>query len=221
MLIIFDCDGVLVDSEPLAAEALSGVMARAGVAVGPAEIMTSYVGLKLTDILASIERGQGRPLAEGFAETVWPATRAIFADRLRAMPGVADFLRASAAPRCVASSSSPERIRFSLETTGLLAFFEPHLFSSTMVLRGKPAPDLFLHAARAMRADPAQCLVIEDSVAGVTGAAAAGMRVIGFTGGGHAGPDLDQRLESAGAARTVRSWASMAETLREVGFAPG
>ena len=110
-----------------------------------------------------------------------------FREQLKPIPGIAQALSRLGAPHCVASSSQPERIRLSLEITGLLELFEPHIYSATMVARGKPFPDLFLHAAKDMGADPRRCLVIEDSPAGVMAADDAGMRVFAFTGGSHAG----------------------------------
>ena len=114
------------------------------------------------------------------------------------MPGVIPFLQELPWSHCVASSSLPERIRFSLEVTGLLPHFEERYFSSSQVARGKPAPDLFLHAARTMHVEPRKCVVIEDSIAGVTAAIAAGMHVIGFAGGGHVAPGHVERLKAAG-----------------------
>jgi HAD superfamily hydrolase (TIGR01509 family) len=109
-----------------------------------------------------------------------------FRRELKPIPGIRTALEKLSGPRCIASSSKPERIRLSLSITGLLDQFEPHIYSATMVERGKPAPDLFLHAARDMGVQPDECLVIEDSPAGVEAANAAGMRVFGFTGGSHA-----------------------------------
>ena len=114
------------------------------------------------------------------------------------MPGIHSVVRALTGPRCVASGSAPERLRHSLGLTGLLPHFDPHIFSATQVARGKPAPDLFLFAAQRMQAATDACLVIEDSVAGVQAAVAAGMRVIGFTGGSHCRPDHADRLRAAG-----------------------
>lgn len=119
------------------------------------------------------------------------------------MEGVEEALAALTCKVCVASSSSPERLRHSLSLVGLLRWFDPHIFSAAQVARGKPAPDLFLFAARQMGVEPHSCVVIEDSVPGVAGATAAGMRVIGFTGGSHCGPGHSVRLRSAGAFATL------------------
>src|SRR5690606_16854619 len=120
--------------------------------------------------------------------------------------------------RCVASSSDPERLRLTLGLTGLHDLLAPHIFSATMVQNGKPAPDLFLYAAAAMQVPPADCIVIEDSVPGVTAARAAGMLVIGFTGGSHAGPDLGPRLRAAGATHVTSDMDGVAALL---GVMPG
>jgi HAD superfamily hydrolase (TIGR01509 family) len=120
-----------------------------------------------------------------------------FREELKSIPGIKEVLPKLRLPCCVASSGTLERIRYALDVTGLLPLLEPHIFSATMVKRGKPAPDLFLHAAASMRAHPRNCLVIEDSPAGIAAARAAGMRVFAFTGGSHASnPALKARLAS-------------------------
>ena len=185
-LIIFDCDGVLVDSEPISISVLLELMAKAGHVMDEETAYRLFLGRSMA---ATVEL-----LREDFGFVVTPAhleqARAILNDRfrreLKPIPGIKSALGRLSGPRCIASSSKPERIRFSLSVTGLLDQFEPHIYSATMVERGKPAPDLFIHAARDMDAAPDDCLVIEDSPAGVEAAKAAGMRVFGFTGGSHA-----------------------------------
>ena len=121
-----------------------------------------------------------------------------FREELKPMPGIAQVLPRLGVPVCVASSGTLDRIRYALDITGLLGLLEPHLYSAAMVAKGKPAPDLFLHAAASMRAHPQQCVVVEDSPAGIAAARAAGMRVLAFTGGTHAGnPALKARLASS------------------------
>lgn len=216
MLIIFDLDGVLIDSEPLAAEAMSTVLGSFGHDVSPKDIMHTCTGLSLKDILAKVEERLTKVLPAEVAEGIWPATRKLFANRLAPMPGVIPFLQELPWSHCVASSSLPERIRFSLEVTGLLPHFEERYFSSSQVARGKPAPDLFLHAARTMHVEPRKCVVIEDSIAGVTAATAAGMHVIGFVGGGHVAPGHVERLKAAGAITVVDHWSMMPAVLGTV-----
>lgn len=199
-LIIFDCDGVLVDSEPIAMRVLLETIAQAGVFLGESEAYKQFLGKSLVTISGIlVERfGVGPDClgADGMRLRLFAAFRAA----LKPMPGIKAALAALSMPRCVASSSQIERVRLSLDLTGLRGAFEPHLFSATMVARGKPAPDLFLHAAEAMGVPPAGCTVIEDSPAGIEAARAAGMRAIGFCGGGHApAADLRRALPEAGA----------------------
>jgi HAD superfamily hydrolase (TIGR01509 family) len=198
-LIIFDCDGVLIDSEAIACRADSACLAEIGIALSAEEIMDRYLGISAAAMCADIERRQGCVLPAGFAATLRVRVAAAFEAELAPMAGVEAALAALPYPRCVASSSAPERLRHSLSLTRLLHWFEPHVFSAAQVARGKPAPDLFLFAAAAMQAAPATCVVIEDSVPGVQAAVAAGMRAIGFTGGEHCRSGHADRLRSAGA----------------------
>lgn len=184
-LIIFDCDGVLVDSEPLAMRVLIAALARQGVVMPPATAIASYLGRSLASISASLVQSHGMPLDDATLQSMRPDLYALYRTELGAMPGLADTLPRLDVPVCVASSSQLERINLSLELTGLLPFFTPHIFSASMVSNGKPAPDLFLHAASVMGVAPENCLVIEDSPAGIAAAKAAGMKVFAFTGGSH------------------------------------
>ncbi|MFE1598762.1 HAD family hydrolase [Methylobacterium sp. ID0610] len=212
-LIIFDCDGVLVDSEPLAAAAMAEVLGRAGHAVPPSIILRS-VGRKQDDIIRDVEGFLGSPVAPAALADLWPATRAAFRGRLQPTSGITAFLRELRTARCVASSSSHQRIAFSLAETGLAEFCPPEVvFSGHDVARGKPAPDLFLHAAACMGVAPERCLVIEDSRYGVQGAVAAGALAVGYTGGSHA-PDA-AALRAAGATWAAGSWTDMARQLAE------
>jgi HAD superfamily hydrolase (TIGR01509 family) len=150
-------------------------------------------------VMAMIEADWGRPLPPGFEEDIREKDFQAFAAELRPVPGVEDMLDRLTIPFCVASSGAPEKIRFTLTVTGLIGRFEPHLFSARMVARGKPAPDLFLYAAERMAVPPANCVVVEDAVAGIEAARAARMRVLGFAGAGHAGPGYAEALAAAGA----------------------
>ena len=162
-MIVFDCDGVLVDSEVLSIRAMTGVLKDAGVPVTYGMI-ARYFGMKQADILIKLADETGANIGVEVAERIWPAIRDLFERELRPMPGVIEFLeRHSEVKRCVASSSSPERIRNSLRLTGLTGYFNEAIFSSSQVARGKPAPDLFLFAAATMDVDPRSCVVIEDS----------------------------------------------------------
>ena len=187
-LIIFDCDGVLVDSEPLAMRTLIAAVARQGLAIDADHAYREYLGRSLATISKSLEASHGMALAAEALEAMRGELYALYRQELRPTPGIAQSLDRLDVPFCVASSSQPERIRLSLELTGLIDYFAPNIFSATMVENGKPAPDLFLHAAKTMGAVPARCLVIEDSPAGIAAAKAADMGVFGFLGGSHAEP---------------------------------
>ena len=212
-LVIFDCDGVLVDSEVLAARAWQAVLRQGGGEVDLAPIERAP-GMKQADIVAHLEREIGRSLDPALVDRLWPATRALFADHLKTTLDLAAFLDRLPYLRCVASSSSHERIGFSLGVTGLARYFDPGaIFSASEVARGKPAPDLFLHAAARMGVAPARCVVIEDSKYGVAGAVAAGMTACGFTGGGHATPAMAAALRDNGARWVVETWSDVAAHL--------
>jgi HAD superfamily hydrolase (TIGR01509 family) len=217
-LIIFDCDGVLVDSEPLAAKAYERVYDRHGMSgVGP-DIIAQCIGMKQADIIVKIGELTGHHFPEHAHGDLWTETKALFSEELTPTPGIAAFLDRLATARCVASSSSVERIHHSLDVTGLARHFGDAIFSSSMVKRGKPAPDIFLHAAERMRADPADCVVIEDSPFGVEGAVAAGMTALGYTGGGHSYPGHGERLVKHGAAASCADWSEVSARLDELGF---
>lgn len=209
-LIIFDCDGVLVDSEILARRAMQSVFRQAGIDV-TADMVDSFVGMKFLDILKGIEDRTGQRISGDYHPRFWQETKALFTDHLRPVPGVAAFLEGSPIPRCVASSSDHERIRHSLDVTGLAGLFEADaIFSSHDVARGKPEPDLVLHAAARRGADPARCLVIEDSRFGVMGAKAAGMAAYGFLGGAHLLANSGDALREAGADFVARTYDEIA-----------
>jgi HAD superfamily hydrolase (TIGR01509 family) len=198
-LVIFDCNGVLVDSERLAASVASHELTRAGFALPPEVIGRYFTGRRPADMFREIERAAQRPLPKDFAQTVMTATLARFRKELRTTAHAAYALSWLRGPKCVASSSAFDRIRVSLETTDLIRYFDPYLFSATEVTKGKPAPDLFQLAAAKMHVEPADCIVVEDSPVGVAAAVAAGMTAIGFVGGSHAGDQLGAQLTQQGA----------------------
>lgn len=201
-MVIFDCNGVLVDSEPIASAVIAGALQSVGVPLTAAEIARRFHGRRIADICAVVEKATGRRLPAGFAAQVTTDVVRRFRVELRAVPHAAHALSGLRGPKAVASSSALDRIRTSLEVTNLIRFFESRLFSAHSLRAGKPAPDLFLHAAASMEVDPAECIVVEDSVAGISAAEAAGMAPIGFIGGSHASGQLARELLSAGA-RTV------------------
>ncbi|MCC8942214.1 HAD family hydrolase [Bradyrhizobium sp. Arg68] len=200
-LVIFDCDGVLVDSEELSCRCLSEALGRAGIEMSTAQALKLFLGRSTAAVTAHC-RAAGQPLPESFLAELALAVRETFRAQLKPIAGVAAVLAELRLPHCVASSSDLERVRFSLELTGLAPYFGERLYTSQMVQHGKPAPDLFLYAAREMAASPPRTLVIEDSVSGVMAARAAGMKVWGFVGGAHhRGREGDSLLRDAGADR--------------------
>jgi HAD superfamily hydrolase (TIGR01509 family) len=217
-LIIFDCDGVLVDSEPIAAEAYERVYEKHGMSGVGADIIAQCIGMKQADIIVRIRELTGHAFPEHAHGDIWAETKRLFTEKLVETEGLRHFLKALPAARCVASSSSVERIAHSLEITGLARFFGEAIFSSSMVKRGKPAPDIFLYAAEKMGAEPARCAVIEDSPFGVEGAVAAGMTAIGYTGGGHTYAGHGERLMSHGAVAACANWDAVRRELAARGF---
>jgi HAD superfamily hydrolase (TIGR01509 family) len=199
-LVIFDCDGVLIDSEVLALGRVGAALGRLGLELGEAQIRELFLGVSEQSMLGIAERELRAPLPPGFQSALANDILADFERELKGVEGIAELIGRLDARVCVASSSSIERIRASLHIVGYANLFEPHIFSASEVARGKPEPDLFLHAARRMGARAADCLVIEDSVHGVTAARRAEMVVFGFTGGAHArGQGYSARLRQAGA----------------------
>lgn len=215
-MVIFDCNGVLVDSEPLATAIVSEEFMRAGFALTPDVVARYFTGRRPSDMFTEVETAAGRKLPDGFAASVAAATLQRFRAELRAMPHVAQALSWIRGPKCVASSSSYDRIRVSLESTDLIRYFEPYLFSASEVKAGKPAPDLFLHAATRMMIRPADCIVVEDSIVGVAAAVAAGMTAIGFVGGSHAQIRIGNHLRAAGARAVITDMRSLKGAVTEL-----
>lgn len=213
MLLIFDCDGTLVDSELIALEVLSEMMSEQGVPMDVASCMHAFMGKHNADIVSEIERLIGRPLPPDEGARTRARMLARMESELKPVDGVAAVLAAVEGPRCVASSSDPARIAHSLERTGLASFFGEHIFSAAQVAHGKPAPDLFLLAAETMGFAPQHCIVIEDSVAGVVAGVRAGMAVIGFAGASHAAEGHGAMLEAAGATVTVMTMAALPDAI--------
>jgi HAD superfamily hydrolase (TIGR01509 family) len=183
-LIIFDCDGVLVDSEVLSCRCLSGTLAEYGIDLDVDQALDLFLGRSVSAVFEHYE-ALGRSIPERFVAELRTAIRAAFLSSLCPIEGVSSVLEDLRIPHCVASSSDVDRVSFSLSLTGLASHFETHLYTAQMVARGKPAPDLFLYAAERMQADPHRTLVIEDSFSGVRAGKAAGMTVWGFVGGSH------------------------------------
>lgn len=185
-LIIFDCDGVLVDSEPISLGVLVEALHKAGVRMTPQEASERFLGRSLKSMSKILHDEYGLATDDAFLEAMRARLYARFREELQPVRGVREAVERLDAAFCVASSSQPERIRLSLTVTGLIDLFEPHIFSASMVERGKPAPDLFLYASARMGYKPADCTVVEDSPAGIEAAKAAGMRVLAYAGASHA-----------------------------------
>jgi HAD superfamily hydrolase (TIGR01509 family) len=215
-LVIFDCDGVLVDSEVISCRAHAETLTRHGYPITEEQVLHRFLGVSDREARQTIEREIGRELPADFEAQVKQATLKFYAGDLKAIAGVAAAIAAIDLPKCVASSGTPEKIRHGLECAGLHEQLAPHIFSATQVKRGKPAPDLFLFAAEQMRAAPERCLVIEDSVPGVTGAVAAGMTVLGFHGGSHCQPGHADKLRDAGATVVFDDMRQLPDLVRRV-----
>jgi len=198
-LLIFDCDGVLVDSELLANEALAELMSALGHPMTTQQALQIFSGLRLRDVLESAEALLSFPVPADLGAAAGQRLLERFRHELQPVKGVREALDLLPYPRCVASSSARERLDLSIEVTGLKELFGDNVFSADQVENGKPAPDLYLFAARSFGEVPANCIVIEDSTLGIQAAVSAGMKTIGFAGASHATGELAQQLKVAGA----------------------
>ena len=201
-LIIFDCDGVLVDSEVISCRAHAEVLTRHGYPITSDQVLARFLGVSDREARQTIESEMARKLPDDFEAQMKQAALQRYAGELVAIPHIGEAIAAIGLPKCVASSGTPEKIRHGLTCAGLYDILTPHIFSAVQVARGKPAPDLFLFAAEQMEAEPSKCIVIEDSVPGVIGGHAAGMTVLGFHGGSHCRTGHADLLRAAGAALT-------------------
>jgi len=210
-LVIFDCDGVLVDSEVLSCRCLVETLRGYGIDATLDDVFRHFLGRSTATILAHYHAA-GQPLPEEFPHALRQRIRRAFAAELRPIEDVENVLRHLPVRYCVASSSDLDRVQFSLDLTGLAPLFEGRIFTAQMVANGKPAPDLFLLAAERMGAAPARALVIEDSISGVQAAKAAGMTSWGFIGGSHyASRDGRGALLQAGADKVFRRMAEFGQ----------
>jgi beta-phosphoglucomutase-like phosphatase (HAD superfamily) len=215
-LVIFDCDGVLVDSELISCRAHAETLTRHGYPITADQVLDRFLGISDREARLAIEAELDRRLPDDFESQVKHATLQFYAGDLRAISYVGEAIAGIGLPKCVASSGTPEKIRHGLTCAGLYDLLAPHIFSASQVERGKPAPDLFLFAAGQMQASPARCLVIEDSVPGVTGAIAAGMTVLGFHGGSHCRPGYGDTLRAAGAIGTFDDMRQLAGLMGQI-----
>ncbi len=215
-LIIFDCDGVLVDSEVISCRAHALVLTRHGYPITEQQVLKRFLGVSEREARQIVEAEIGRKLPD-IETQIHQETLRFYEDDLNAIAHVGDAIAAIDVPKCVASSGTPEKIRHGLSCAGLYEQLAPHIFSATQVKRGKPAPDLFLFAAEQMKAAPQRCIVIEDSVPGVTGAIAAGMTVLGFVGGSHCTSEHEAMLRAAGAERTFADMRELPGLIAQLG----
>jgi HAD superfamily hydrolase (TIGR01509 family) len=210
-LIIYDCDGTLIDTETIYGEvALEAIRALGLPGWDMHRYVQTMVGIPYPQCWDAVVESYGGPLPDGFHSDLNARIDARFAAGVAVLPGVVETVPMIEGPRCVASSTGLPALRRNLGIAGIAWLFEPAIFSASQVKRGKPAPDVFLHAAAQMGHDPADCLVIEDSVPGVEAARRAGMRVVGFTGASHDPAWLEPRLRAAGALEVVPEFAQLA-----------
>jgi HAD superfamily hydrolase (TIGR01509 family) len=181
-LVIFDCDGVLVDSEPISIRVDAAVLHELGMTLSEQEIVERFVGRSPSVMRQAIQDHLGRPLPEDWIARNRSRYTEAYERELQPIDGIEGALDAISAQTCVASSREPAELAFKLKLTGLYERFAGRIFSATEVARGKPAPDLFLHAAERMGVSPAACTVVEDSQYGVQAARAAGMGALGYAG---------------------------------------
>ncbi len=216
-LVIFDCDGVLVDSEVISCVAHAETLTRHGYPITSDQVFERFLGVSDREARQTIEAELGRALPDDFESQMKQATLQRYADDLKTIPHINEAIAAISLPKCVASSGTPEKIRHGLTCAGLYDLLAPHIFSASEVKRGKPAPDLFLFAAAQMQAAPARCLVIEDSLAGIAAAVAAGMTVLGFHGGSHCRPGHGDRLRAAGAVTIFDDMRQLPDLIAQIG----
>jgi HAD superfamily hydrolase (TIGR01509 family) len=196
-LVIFDCDGVVVDSEKISHDVFGAFVRSLGVHMSEAEMHEHFLGRRLAECVAIVEKLSGTPAPPGALERYTAERDRVLREQVQPVAGIREVLEALTIPYCIASSGGHDKMRVTLGATRLMPFFEGRLFSATEVPNGKPAPDVFLYAAQRMGADPKRTAVIEDSVNGVLAGRAAAMTVFGF-----AGLVPATKLSAAGAART-------------------
>lgn len=216
---IFDCDGVLVDSEAIVMRIEQAVIAEVGLTYTPEDYATRFTGLSYDDFFATLDAEHraltGASLPRDLYERIKDDSVAAMERELEAVPGIAELVKVVAAPTAVASSSFPDSLAMKLRKTGLYDRFAPHIYSTQLVPNGKPAPDIFLYAAERLGIPPQDCVVLEDSVNGIRAAVDAGMTAWGFTGAGHVDPGLAERLTAAGAQTVFDSHGAIGLRLRE------
>jgi len=215
-LLIFDCDGVLVDSEWIVGRARFEALQAIGYAFSQDLVADRFTGVSHKDMRAALEADLGHPLPPSFAPDLDRREAALYDSALRPVEGIESALVQLPMAKCVASGSTPATLALKLRSTRLEEWFGGAVFSATMVARGKPAPDLFLYAAAQMRISPTRCLVIEDSAPGIIAAKAAGMTAFGFAGASHCRPGHAELLSNAGADRAFDDMRELPELVEKV-----
>ncbi|QPH54784.1 HAD family hydrolase [Pontivivens ytuae] len=198
-LVIFDCDGVLIDSEIIACAVDAEELNKEGYEISVADVVRRFAGMPGVAMRETVESDLGRSLPADYDQRIEDRVLAAYRTQLKAIAGAAETIATLPWRYCVASSSRPTKLCLGLIETAQFELFYPHVFSTSLVPRGKPAPDIFLYAAQRMQVTPERCLVVEDSVAGVRAGRAAGMQVVGFTGGSHCDDNHATRLHEHGA----------------------
>lgn len=214
-LVIFDCDGVLVDSEILASKIEAKLLTDAGYEITHEEMSERYAGMTWKQILLDVEKTAGIPLSASLLDRSEKLVDLALANELEMIEGADRAVKRIKLPKCICSNSGSERLKISLTRTNLINLFEPHIFAAYEVgtKLGKPDPNVFLYGAAQFNADPARTIVVEDSIPGVRAAKAAGMRVIGFTGGSHTYIGHGERLTEAGAETVINRHALLPQMI--------
>jgi HAD superfamily hydrolase (TIGR01509 family) len=214
-LILFDCDGVLVDSEVIAADVESSLLTEAGYPISPEEMGERFAGMTWHNILLAVEKEANIPLSASLLDKSEKLLDARLAADVEMIEGVKEALAKMTTQRCICSNSSSARLDMMLTKVGLKAYFAPHIYSAKDLGldRVKPKPDVFLHGAKQFGVSPSRCIVVEDSTHGVTAARAAGMRVIGFTGASHSYPSHADKLTDAGAETVISRMRDLPATI--------
>ncbi|RFC65431.1 HAD family phosphatase [Fulvimarina endophytica] len=217
-LMIFDCDGVLVDSEIIAADVQAKLIAEYGIEMSAEDLASRFAGLTFPMILERISEESGQPISASLIDRSDAEVDRRLAEEVEELPGVREAVEAFAArgvPYCICSNSSSKRLELELDHVGLWDYFTPHVFSAGEVgtKKGKPAPDVFLHACKTFGVSPSETFVVEDSVHGVAAASAAGCRVVGFTGASHSYPGHAEALAEAGATTVINRLSDLPATV--------
>ena len=208
--LIFDFDGVIADSEAIANTVLAETVTGLGHSTTLDQALARYLGRRWGEVVAEVESAIGKPLPDNFSDQLKLATLDRFRTDLKEVSGASNFIRRFAhIPRCIASSSSIDRLQLCLSVLTLEAEFGSHVFSADMVARGKPHPDIFLYAAEKLGVRPNECLVIEDSAGGIKAAVAAGMTTVGLSAASHIREGHDPKLRDAGAVHLAQSWSDV------------